>query len=425
MKLYNTFLLEKLGKHKIDILNLVINYLYKKTPYIYSPYFEEFEIKKQNSKPLTGKLYLVTNNENDITKAIRFNFNNARVVSIDLWEKFEFILEDNVKKMYNKPNWELFVNGSLITKLDEILEFVNGDFKKLKENNNNPIIVDESPEEEVESKTYDFENKGYDIDMFKAISLYTEQIVKNHNSNSLIISGDPGMGKTTDVVMKLKELNVDYIRIAGSMSASGLYEMLYKNRFKLIVLDDMDDALKKEEQIRILKAVLDTGKERIVSRHMKGYFDSVEFDMNDAKMEQEYLKTKILPNQFEFVGQMIFITNIDGEKLDNNLVSRSIHLDIKPTPTQVQTRIKSIMPFMIPEIPLYVKEDTLNFMNELLNVYIEKHQLNLRTFWHALNLRYSNEQLIKNNGMEIPRWKGLVKLYLVKKRKRKDIIKED
>jgi hypothetical protein len=163
----------------------------------------------------------------------------------------------------------------------------------------------------------------------------------------------------------------------------------------------------------------------LVTRHIKGYFDAIEFDMDDDKLQQEYEKTGKLPNQFEFKGQIIFITNIDGDKLDTAIISRSMHLDIKPTSTQVQNRIKMIMPFMLPDIPLYVKQDTLDYMNKLLSVYNEKHQLNLRTFWHSLNIRYSNENLINNNGLEIPKWKGLIKLFLVKKSKKQPIIPEE
>jgi hypothetical protein len=58
-------------------------------------------------------------------------------------------------------------------------------------------------------------------------------------------------------------------------------------------------------------------------------------------------------------------------------------------------------------------------MEELLKRYESKRSLNLRTFYHCLNIRYSNEEIIIKNNKEISKWKNLVKIYIVKNIRKK------
>lgn len=144
---------------------------------------------------------------------------------------------------------------------------------------------------------------------------------------SLIISGAPGIGKTYSLERQLKvaeaRKDITHEMVKGKISALGLYIKLFENRKpgSVIVLDDID-VFGDEDVLNILKAALDTGKDRWIS----------------WGTASSWLEEKDIPNSFLFEGSVVFITNtnIDRE-LDRNskltphldaLVSRSIYLDL-------------------------------------------------------------------------------------------------
>lgn len=404
MKNYINFINEKLNINQDKYLTTIIKYLKKNANFDIFEYDEEFEIKKENNEILTGKLYLIPEN-----KAVRFNFNVERLVSIDTWENFKF----DPKTLTNKPDYTLILEGSVIKVLPEILSFIKGDLK-MNENDNNSVVVEEAPKEKVELKTLNINEAVFkhDIDVFESIKLYTAQVAYKI-SNSLVISGLPGLGKTTDVEKTLDEIRVDYVPVAGDITTSGLYEILFLNRDKLLLFDDMDSVFKTEESLNLLKAVLDTKPKRKVSRILKTHFDS--FGMSDEDVERKYNELGKLPKQFEFTGRIIFITNKSGEELDDALISRSLFVDVSPGFDEVIKRIRKIMPRINQKIALEIKENLLDFMVLMSNKYDLRFPLNLRTFVHCLNIRISNEFNMNIAGENIPAWQMLIKSYLVKK----------
>lgn len=117
---------------------------------------------------------------------------------------------------------------------------------------------------------------------------------------SLIVSGPPGLGKSYTVEQVLKKIKApeDYDILSGTISAVGLYILLYEQRNGgVIVLDDCDEVFRDENCLNILKAVLDSSETRVVSYRKRANW-MVELD---------------IPQKFNFEGSVVFCTNIDFE----------------------------------------------------------------------------------------------------------------
>lgn len=398
MKNYNNFISEKLNDKQQKYINLIIDYLNKNTNYNLYEYNEEFEVIK--SEKYISKLYFIP----DLgKKAIRFNFKDNFLRSIDLWKNFKF---DNFK-ITTKPDYTLTLKQTILDALDDIKEFIDEDFTI----NENSTEVEQPENETVKLKSINEKVFESEIDIFETVKLYTAQVAFGV-SNSLIISGKPGLGKTFDVLEMLDTLRTPYIHIKSDISTSGLYEILFLNREKLLVFDDCDSVWGSVESENILKAALDTSKVRQVARVIKTHFDS--FGLSDSAIQQIYDETGKLPKQFEFRGRVIFITNVPGEDIDKAILSRSLHVDIDPPKDKVIARIEKILHLLGgAKVDINIKRGVLDFMIELDDKFDMRFDLNFRTFVHCLNIRLANEFDMDVGGEKLPTWKMLIKQYLV------------
>lgn len=168
---------------------------------------------------------------------------------------------------------------------------------------------------------------------FKAIRTMSRMTMTGLN-RGLIISGPAGVGKTYDIQMMAEELydigDIDYSMIKGYTRPLGLYQLLYQNRFEnnVVVFDDCDSVFSDEAGLNLLKAALDTTSKRIISWNTKAV-ENISVEVNG--------ETEPLPRDFEFCGSIIFLTNIDFDRLiakDNKmsphfqaLVSRCHYID--------------------------------------------------------------------------------------------------
>lgn len=179
---------------------------------------------------------------------------------------------------------------------------------------------------------------------FSAMDLMTEATCFGHN-RSLIISGPAGLGKSYGVMKTLEvaeKRNYVPIVIKGYIRPTGLYKLLYENRFKkcIIVFDDADSIFGDDVCLNLLKAACDMTETRRL--HW----------LTETKMEDE--DGERLPRSFEFEGSIIFITNYDfddliakGNKLAPHfeaLISRSHYLDLAmKTKRDYVVRIKQVV----------------------------------------------------------------------------------
>lgn len=144
---------------------------------------------------------------------------------------------------------------------------------------------------------------------------------------SLIIGGAAGVGKSHTVMSVIDSLGVKHSRVVkGSVTPVGLFRLLYDYRHEgsLLVFDDCDSVWDDDVTLNLLKAATDTTDKRTLSWHSsRQIYDE---DGNEV------------PSDFEFNGNIIFISNIDfyRESKGNGrmaphfaaMISRSFVLDV-------------------------------------------------------------------------------------------------
>lgn len=199
------------------------------------------------------------------------------------------------------------------------------------------------------------------------------QMVVNGITPSLILVGEGGIGKSFTVKSTINEQNIDenaYTFIKGYSTARGLYNTLYDNNGKIIIFDDCDSVLDDRVAVNILKSALDS-------------YDSREISWL-AKMS----KSEEYPNKFEFTGRIIFISNKRKSSIDGAILSRSLTVDLTMTPSEKIGRMKHILPNILPNYQMDVKEDALNF----LDLNKDKCQLNMRTLIMISKIRLAHPE---------------------------------
>lgn len=205
---------------------------------------------------------------------------------------------------------------------------------------------------------------------------------------STIVTGDAGLGKSHTIIAELKrrgmEEDVDYTVIKGYATPKALYSTLYEWNGKTIIFDDCDSVLKDPTAINILKGALDSYEVRRISWLTKGFIDDG------------------LPRSFEFTGQVIFISNMPSNKMDEAVKSRTIMVDLSMSMVDKIERMRFILPDILPHIPMAVREAGLEFMVEMADVVVA---FNMRTLQKTI-------RIINNYGIDNDTWKGAAKYAL-------------
>src|SRR4051812_22075134 len=73
----------------------------------------------------------------------------------------------------------------------------------------------------------------------------------------LFMVGNPGVGKSASFKAKLNTDSHHYIN-AARLTTFQLYKQLYKVRDKAVILDDVDDALRRSDMARLLMTLCET-----------------------------------------------------------------------------------------------------------------------------------------------------------------------
>ena len=139
------------------------------------------------------------------------------------------------------------------------------------------------------------------------------------NIRAMIVTGPAGIGKSYGVTTQMEKASMfDKISgkrprfeiVKGAISGIGLFATLYKysDAKNVLVFDDCD-VWEDQDAINVLKGALDSGKTRRISWN------------KDSRL----LRDEGVPNQFNFNGSVIFITN---KTFDNKKASKiQPHLD--------------------------------------------------------------------------------------------------
>jgi hypothetical protein len=208
---------------------------------------------------------------------------------------------------------------------------------------------------------------------------------------SAVITGEGGLGKTYTVtktleangykdISDLADFQVGTIintrkcftMVKGYSTAKGLYRTLFENNKSVIVFDDCDAVLKDPVALNLLKGALDSYGKRIISWNA---------DMKDDD----------LPRSFNFEGRVIFISNMEQDRIDQAIRSRSMMIDLSMTADQKIDRMEYIAKSdeFMPEFDLDHKMDALKLIRE---VSAEAKEISLRTLISVTKIRASNKE---------------------------------
>ena len=157
--------------------------------------------------------------------------------------------------------------------------------------------------EETDEETIERMRERFDMleDMTRA--------TKKGDVRAMIVSGPPGVGKSFGVekvlgkhelIAQLGDRPAKYQVVKGAMSAIGLYCKLfnYADKDNVLVFDDCDSIFTDELSLNILKAALDSKKNR-----------TIHWNTDSFKLRNEGV-----PDSFNFQGGAIFITNLKFDK---------------------------------------------------------------------------------------------------------------
>lgn len=117
------------------------------------------------------------------------------------------------------------------------------------------------------------------VESFDQIEAFVKSVIKGRRMG-LLITGDPGVGKTFTVQKELDKAGVRYEEFKGNIkSATNLYSLLFDNNDpdKILVFDDCDSVLQDEAQTEILKGALDDKKIRLISYIAKNLMTPEEY----------------------------------------------------------------------------------------------------------------------------------------------------
>lgn len=222
------------------------------------------------------------------------------------------------------------------------------------------------------------------------------QIEKNFNSmmdalecliapestvNSMIVSGKGGVGKTYNIEQRLmkadQNLECNYKSISGKITTMGLFKALYESRHStdILLLDDVD-VFANETTIDLLKAVLDTTDTRVVS-----YITS-----------SKVLAESGIPQQFDFRGKVIFITNKNLARMAKAENSLSPHVDALLT--------RSI--FI--DLQLFSNEEVMIHIQNLMSKHnmLAKHGINKQGSDLILSWMLKHESKLRSPSLRMP-----------------------
>lgn len=215
--------------------------------------------------------------------------------------------------------------------------------------------------------------------------------VKKGDVRAMIVSGPPGVGKShgvEEVLDRYKTMETlgagkSFEVIKGAMSPIGLYCKLFNmaDKGKVVVFDDCDSIFQDELSLNILKAALDSKKNR-----------TIHWNTDSFKLRNEGV-----PDSFKFEASAIFITNLKFDKVKGKLrehlqalESRCHYMDLTiDTDRDKMLRIKQVIQDgMLNNYKLSdeVKEEIIDFVDINKN---RLRELSLRTVLKVADLAHA------------------------------------
>lgn len=228
---------------------------------------------------------------------------------------------------------------------------------------------------------------------------------------SLLIYGGPGTGKTYTIMKTIKDQGLvagkDYVKLSGKASPLSIYQTLFMFRDGgMVLFDDLDSMWGNQDATNILKAALDTSPVREISWGSSNTINVSKMDDDekkklfaeiDDKIQENPEKVKF-PNQFDFTGRVVFISNLKKEEFDSAIMSRSAKINMDLSPEEILKRMRTILPKLGGEdVPMKDKEDLLDHLLAM-HKRQEIEAVTMREFIKGLNILRSG----------VPNWRDLI-----------------
>jgi DNA polymerase III delta prime subunit len=148
----------------------------------------------------------------------------------------------------------------------------------------------------------------------KAIKQLIGSISKSESIHAIIIEGPPGWGKTTAVDLALKEAVVESVHLGAYSTPLNLFNFLFENQDKFIVIDDTSGLFIDSASMAILKA----------ATWQQGGKRAVRWGSTSSRAATP---------DFDFAGKFIIVCNSfpetpDGEAIKSRSYLRPIHITL-------------------------------------------------------------------------------------------------
>ena len=190
---------------------------------------------------------------------------------------------------------------------------------------------------------------------FNVMTQILRRMLRN-KARAMIVQAAAGVGKTHRIDQELRAHGTKmksagrefYSKVlsGGGVSAFALYKALWLARKNgIVVLDDNDSFLDADETLNMIKNALDTSDRRILTwskRNGEVYCPIMMVEKAEREHRKEVAKEGdkarsydevyddltfgMIPNEFEFTGAMVFITNLDFKGIAMGGGSRAPHI---------------------------------------------------------------------------------------------------
>jgi len=202
------------------------------------------------------------------------------------------------------------------------------------------------------------------VERFDHVSMIVDMVAQGI-SPSALVTGLSGIGKTHLVLKRLKENGLiqddDFVMVKGHSSAQGLYSTLYHHCDQTVIFDDCDSIFKDAISVNLLKAALDSYETRRLSWMSTRLPDDIE-------------------GVFDFTGNIIFISNMTADRIDEAVKSRTFVVDLQMSRKEICEYMRTILDDLEPDMEMESKVEVLDEIEARSNTF---EQFNIRTFIKA------------------------------------------
>lgn len=188
----------------------------------------------------------------------------------------------------------------------------------------------------IHNKAYSDIEEGLDI------------VLKSNKIHSLLVIGEAGLGKSTIIKSILKEKKLNFAYFNSYTTNLSFYKNVFNNRNGIIVLDDLSNLIQEVRGMNIIKALLNTEKERLITYSSTSNLVDV-------------------PKQFLFTGKLIFLCNEPPKEIDNATLSRMVKKRLYLSIEEKLKMSEAILKEHYPELKKEEREEIIKFLKENIN----------------------------------------------------------